>query len=194
MQRTTPSGNHLADNVHQPRAADNVQLTTSSEQRAANNVQQTTCSGHDEWDDMQPTKCSGRWAAHSVQQKYSCYRRQAADDNAHDNAQQQSMHDYVLSVEAQPMAAECTRKAVHHADRTSSALVAAAGACACAIPYHSVSSCTRACARTTRGSKHTPMSSNSGGAADGGGTHGLKAVHHGDRTSSALVAAAGACP
>ncbi len=78
--------------------------------------------------------------------------QQTADDNAHDNAQQQSIHDYVLSSGgAADGGGTHAPKAVDHGDRTSSSLVAAADArrCAgaCAIPYHSVKSCTRVCVR-----------------------------------------------
>ena len=51
----------------------------------------------------------------------------------------------------------------------------------------------RQCTRHRAAAKHTRTSSVSGVAADGGGTHDPKAVHHGDRTSSSLLADAGAC-
>ena len=88
-----------------------------------------------------------------MQQKSCCHRRHAADDNAHDNAQQQSIHDYVLSVEeAQPMAAERTTSRLYttgtapHPPSWLTPAPAPAPALATApAPYHSVSACTRAC-------------------------------------------------
>ena len=74
--------------------------------------------------------------------------QQTADDNAHDNAQQQSIHDYVLSVEAQPMAAERTTYRLYTtgtAPHPPSWLTPAPAPATAPAPYHSVSSCTRVC-------------------------------------------------
>ena len=144
------------------RAAGALQETTCSRHHPAGTIQRTTCSGQRAADTMNGTTCNRQRAADEGQHT-ACSRsiavtgdmqpttmQQTADDNAHDNAKQQSIHDSVLSVEAQPMAAERTTYRLYttgtapHPPSWLPPAPAPVPATAPA-PYHSVSSCMRVC-------------------------------------------------